>query len=136
MAVVRDDDLSAALLESLAPVFAADFECTMRFPGIKPVIYRGGLEALRAAWLDRLKYWDEYRYEVEGVVDTGDHIVVFHRAHARRTAIGAGSVVHVAGIWAVRDSLICSGEFNVPHAEARAIAYRVAENTPEGDCAA
>jgi len=129
-AVARDDDRSAALLDRLSSVLAPDFECRMRFANMNPVTYRGGPEALRSAWLDRLKYWAEYRIEVEGVVDAGERIVVFHHARARSIADETETVVHVAAIWTVRDCVIDGAEFNVPQEEARSIAYRAIGSQP------
>jgi len=124
--LASDPDATAAYLESVARALDPDFECTMRFPGLSPVVYRGGLHALRSAWTDRLRHWSEYRAEIEGVIDADSRIVVFHRAHVRRTPSAPESVLEVAGVWTVREGRLVSADFNVPHVEARAIAYSTA----------
>ena len=121
--LASDADARAAYLAKVADYLDPEFVCVMRFPGINPVTYRGGVEALRAAWEDRLKYWAEYRPEIEGVIDAEGKVVVFHRAYVRRTATSAERVLSVAAVWTVRGHRLVAAEFNVPQAEARAIAY-------------
>jgi hypothetical protein len=121
--LMSDKEAIEAYLVTVAKALHPDFECTMRFPGTKPVLYKGGVEAFRAAWEARLEHWAQYRAEIEGVIDAETKIVVFHRAHVRRTPTSEETVLAVAGIWAVRDHQLVSAEFNVPQAEARAVAY-------------
>ncbi len=129
VAIANDDGATAAYLESIAGAVDPSFECTMRFPGLKPVIYRSGLDALHNAWRDWLDHWAECRVEVEGVIDADTLIVVFHRLYVRRRGHSSESIVASAGVWKVRDHRIMSVDFNVPQAEARAAAYSTAASS-------
>lgn len=123
VALANDPAATAAYLQSIAGAVDPSFECTMRFPGLKPVIYRSGLDALHTAWRDWLDHWAECRVEIEGVIDADALIVVFHRLHVRRRGHSTESIIASAGVWTVRDHRIMSVDFNVPQAEARAAAY-------------
>ena len=124
-AVASDDADTAEYLAAIAKALDPSFECTMRFPGVKPVTYKSGVDALRAAWQDRLRHWAEYRADIEGVIDAEPRIVVFHRAYVRRSRTAAESVMEVASIWTVRDHRLVHADFNVPQLEARAAAYSI-----------
>jgi SnoaL-like domain len=118
--LASSDAAVAEYLAAIRDLFDPDFECTMRFPGLNPVRYRGGVGAFEAAWRDRLKHWAEYRIEVEGVIDADERIFVFHRAWVRQPQDLAVSVLEVASLWTVRNHLLVTADFNVPQAEARA----------------
>jgi len=124
-ALANDDGAVAEYLGSIASALDPAFECTMRFPNMSPVVYKGGAKALESAWRDRLRHWAEYRAEIEGVIDAESRIVVFHSAYVRRAPDEPETVLAVAGIWTVRDHRLIKAEFNVPQAEARAVAYSV-----------
>ena len=87
VALANDPAATAAYLQSIAGAVDPSFECTMRFPGLKPVIYRSGLDVLHTAWRDWLDHSAECRVEIEGVIDADALIVVFHRLHVRRRGI-------------------------------------------------
>lgn len=118
--LANDEAATARYIESIARVLDPEFECSMRFPGMGPVVYRGGVQALEAAWRDRLKHWAEYRVEIEGVIDADTQIVIFHRAHVRYPRETSENVIEDASVWTVRDHLLVRADFNVPQVEARA----------------
>jgi hypothetical protein len=125
-AVAGDEAATAAYLASIAAALDEDFECTMRFPGMGAVVYRGGVEALRAAWMDRLKHWAEHRAELEGVVEAGNKVVLFERVVVRSAPSAPDTVLALANVWTVEHSRLVRADFNVPQAEARAAYVKAA----------
>ena len=123
--LASDGVATDAYLASISAHFDPAFECTMRFPGMQPVLYRGGVDALRASWEDRLRHWAEYRVELQGVIDAETRIVVFHRACVRGAAQSPETVLETASVWSVSDHRLMRADFNLPAAEARAIAYSI-----------
>ena len=67
--ILADEEATAGWLEEVAPFFDADVQCTMRFPGMAPVTYAGGVEGLADAWRDWLRAWSSFRFDVEEVLD-------------------------------------------------------------------
>ena len=63
-----------SLLGAVAPLFSADFVCSVKTPvgGSSGA----GVEGLRAIWLEWLLPWETYRTEIEEVIDAGDRTVV------------------------------------------------------------
>jgi len=125
-AVAGDEAATAAYLASIAAVLDEGFECTMRFPGMGPVVYRGGVEALRAAWMDRLKHWAEHRSELEGVAEAGNKVVLFERVVVRSAPSAPDTVLALANVWTVEGNKLVSADFNLPQAEARAAYLKAA----------
>jgi hypothetical protein len=119
-AVAGDEAATEAYLASIAATLDDDFECTMRFPGMGAVVYRGGVDALRAAWIDRLKHWAEHRVELEGVAEAGNKVVLFERVVVRSAPSGPDTVLALANVWTVEGNRLVSADFNLPQAEARA----------------
>jgi ketosteroid isomerase-like protein len=119
VALVNDDVASGQWGDALAHMFDPAVRCTMRLPGMMPVTY-SGLSGLRDAWRDRLRRWATYRDEIEGVIDGGDRVVVFHRHHGRPKPDAWEITKRSATVWTVRDGRIADVDFNVPHEEALA----------------
>jgi ketosteroid isomerase-like protein len=119
--LVKDDEASERLSDVLAPLFDPSVECTMRFPGMARVTY-SGLDGLREAWRDWLRYWATYRFEVEDVVDGGERVVVVLRGHGRREPGRPETTLRRATVWRLRDRRVVRVDFNVPYPEALAAA--------------
>jgi hypothetical protein len=118
--LLADEDAIGRLRDEIQHSFHRSVQCTMRFPGMAPVLYRDGLDGLQAAWRDWLKRWESYRIEVENVIDAGERIVVVHRAHGRARPGAPEETLRRAGVWTVRDHKIVHVDFNVPVTEALA----------------
>jgi len=112
-----DASASTQVLDGIRNAFDPSFQCTMRFPGLAPVIYTGGVEGLGAAWRDWLKHWASYRIESEEVIDRGEQVVVVHTAYARSRPGTPETALRRATVWTVRDSRIVHVDFNVPYSE-------------------
>jgi hypothetical protein len=108
--LVRDSTLFESLRETLAEVFAPDFECAMPMPGsAEPARYRG-LDGLRRAWLDWLEPWTAYTPSLERAVDLGERVLLLVRDRGRH---GTDTEVELLGgaIWTVRNGLIAEAFF-------------------------
>lgn|GEM_PF-1061477 len=116
--LAADETASAEVLERIQHAFDPSFQCTMRFPGLAPVTYTGGVEGLGAAWRDWLKHWASYRIESEEVIDRGDQVVVVHTAYARSRPSTPETKLRRATVWTVRDERIVHVDFNMPYNEA------------------
>jgi ketosteroid isomerase-like protein len=80
--IVRDDELWARLVRSVAPYFHEDYELvTTGLPGGTTV--GKGFDDNRTSRLDWLAPFATYRQEVEEVVDCGDRVLVLVRAFGR-----------------------------------------------------
>jgi hypothetical protein len=118
IALAGDPDASARVLDGIRHAFDPSCQCTMRFPGLAPVTYTGGVDGLGHAWRDWLKHWASYRIETEEVLDCGERVVVLHTARAQSRPGVPESTLRRATIWTVRDRLIVHVDFNVPYNEA------------------
>jgi len=116
--VLADEILAAEWIGSVAHLFAPDVQGTMRFPGMSPVTYAGGIEGLADAWRDWLRSWSSYRFEVEDVLDGGDRIVVVKIGRGKQRPTAPESSLRRAAIWTVTDGLITRVDFNIPYEEA------------------
>ncbi len=113
-------------LDKLLTFLDEDFECVMHFPGMKDVTYRGGPDALRRAYVDRVKALVSYRQEFLGIIDAGDVVVVFHRGYIQRASSDEEGIVEVGSLWTVGDGRITKAELSLPANDARATAYTAA----------
>ena len=120
-------------LDDLVRFLDDDFECVMHFPGMNDVAYRGGPDALRRAYVDRVKSVVSYRQEFLGIIDAGDVVVVFHRGYIQRASSDVESIVEVGSIWTIGDQRITRAELSLPANDARAIAYTAAANAFNAD---
>ncbi|HMD52776.1 MAG TPA: nuclear transport factor 2 family protein [Solirubrobacteraceae bacterium] len=123
---LEDDEAVARLRDAIACSFDPLVQCTMRFPGIPPVTYPGGLDGLHAAWRDWLRQWESYRVEVEDVLDCGEQVIVALRVQGRRTPRSPETTHRRATVWTVREERVVSVDFNVPYDEAIASAQATA----------
>ena len=128
VAAIAREGGAGTYLDTLTGFRADDFECLMHFPGMKDVTYRGGPDALRRAYVDRVKGVVSYRQEFLGIIDAGDVVVAFHRGYVQRSSSDVESVVEVGSIWTVDGELFTKAELSLPASDARAIAYTAAAN--------
>jgi len=118
--VLADEVLAAEWLGEVARYFAPDVRGTMRFPGMAPVTYAGGIEGLADAWRDWLRSWTSYRFDVEDVLDGGDKVVVVKVGRGKQRAGAPESSLRRAAIWTVTDGVITQVDFNLTYEEALA----------------
>ncbi len=128
--VLADEDATAQWLEAVSQYFDPNVQGTMRFPGMAPVTYAGGLEGLADAWRDWLRAWSTYRFEVEEVLDGGDCVVVVKVGRGKPRPGAPEKMLRRAAIWTVQDGLITRVDFNLPHSEALAVAGLAAQPGP------
>jgi ketosteroid isomerase-like protein len=70
-----------------------------------------GLDGLRQATVEYLNVWDDYRFEVEDMIDLGDRVLVLERQTARGRRSGALISQEVGTILSLRDGLIVRWEY-------------------------
>ncbi len=128
--VLADEQETAEWLDAVAHLFAPDVQGTMRFPGMAPVTYAGGLEGLADAWRDWLRAWSTYRFEVEEVLDGGDCVVVVKLGRGKPRPEAPEMLLRRAAIWTVQNGLITRVDFNLPYSEALALAGLAAQPGP------
>jgi ketosteroid isomerase-like protein len=98
--VVADSDP----LPSLQEFFDPDVEWDLSQRGVDPEVYHGYDGWLRLAEQYR-DAWQEFRMELEEVIDAGDSVVLFtHNTGLSRSGIKLG--VRVGHLWTVRDCKI------------------------------
>ena len=112
----RDDATADALLQALAPLVRADFECSGRTS--VETTSRVGLSGLREVWLVWLEPWENYRTEIEELIDAGDQTVVLVRNYGRHKGSDAEVSLRAAAVWTVRDGKIARADFYTDRAEA------------------
>jgi ketosteroid isomerase-like protein len=77
-----------------------------------------GTAGLRQATAEYLNVWDDYRFEVERVIDLGDRVLVLERHTARGKRSGASISQQVGTLFTLRDGLIVRWEYYWERAEA------------------
>jgi ketosteroid isomerase-like protein len=77
-----------------------------------------GTEGLRQATAEYLNVWEDYRFEVERMVDLDDRILVLETQTARGRRSGAVISQDVAAILTLRDGLIVRWEYYWDRADA------------------
>lgn len=115
---LADQTLTAQWLAALRPSFHDSVHATMRFPGLAPVTYTGGLPGLRDASRDWLRQWASFRIEIEDVLEDRGHVVLVFRGHGRPRRDAPEVTLRRAAVWTVTDGRIASVDFNVPCHEA------------------
>ena len=118
--LLNDDRAAAQWIDAIAEHFHPSVQGTMRFAGMTPVTYEGGMEGLLEAWRDWLRYWASFRTEVEDVLDAGDRVVLVFRGYGRRRPDAPEITLRRAAIWTVTGKRVSHVDFNVPHEEALA----------------
>jgi ketosteroid isomerase-like protein len=81
-----------------------------------------GTEGLRRATAEYLNVWEDYRFEVDRMVDLGDRILVLETQTARGKRSGATISQEVGAILTLRDGLIVRWEYYWERADALAAA--------------
>jgi ketosteroid isomerase-like protein len=77
-----------------------------------------GIEGLRKATAEYLNVWEDYRFEVERMVDLGDRILVLEKQTARGRRSGAVISQDVGALLTLRDGLIVRWEYYWERADA------------------
>jgi ketosteroid isomerase-like protein len=101
-----EGDLLDASSEQLDRAFredlTEDFECRLPadYPEGEPVFRgRDGVDQLRAMLSET---WDEWHFEPERFLDSGDHVVVFARIIGRGAASGAPVELETTHVWTMQ----------------------------------
>ena len=115
---LADDELIAQWLADLQPSFHNSVRTTMRFPGLAPVTYTGGLTGVLDAWRDWLRGWASFRVEIEDVLEDQDRIVLVFRGRGLPRPDAPEITLRRAAVWTVTDGRVASVDFNVPCHEA------------------
>jgi hypothetical protein len=117
-ALVNDDEAAQRNRKTIEHLYDPAVQCTMRFPGMGPVTYPGGIDGLRQAWQDWLKSWDTYSVEIDDVIDGGERVLVVHRGSGVHS-LGTEKITRRrATIWTIRNGLVVRVDFNLPYDEA------------------
>jgi ketosteroid isomerase-like protein len=77
-----------------------------------------GKEGLRRATTEYLNVWDDYRFEVEDMIDLGDRVLVLETHTARGKLSGASISQDVGTLLTLRDGLIVRWEYYWERADA------------------
>jgi ketosteroid isomerase-like protein len=77
-----------------------------------------GLEAMKAASVEYLNVWDDYRFDVERLMDLDDRVLVLETQTARGKRSGATISREVATLLTFRDGRIVRWEYYWDRAEA------------------
>jgi ketosteroid isomerase-like protein len=73
-------------------------------------------------WIDTTReVWDEWRFELERLLDAGDQVVVLVRVVARGGSSGVGLDRRTAHIWSIRDGRATRCEVYLDRSEALAV---------------
>jgi ketosteroid isomerase-like protein len=73
---------------------------------------------MKAASIEYLNVWDDYRFEVERMIDLGDRVLVLERQTARGKRSGALISQDVGTLLTLRDGKIVRWEYYWERAEA------------------
>ena len=106
----RDEQVWAALAESIAPHYHTDFETIVRGLPEGDKTYTG-MDGLRAAWLEWTAPWATYRMELDEAVDLGDRVLLLTHDFARREGSTDEMKIAAAPVWTFRDGKIACIEF-------------------------
>jgi len=117
-ALVNDDEAALRNRQEIEHLYDPAVQCTMRFPGMAPVTYPGGIEGVRNAWKDWLKSWDSYKVEIDDVIDGGERVLVVHRGSGMHSQGTEQVMRRRATVWTIRNGLVTRVDFNVPYDEA------------------
>lgn len=114
----RDEQSWQATASILAPALSDDFRCGFRGFLESDEDVAGGLEGLRATWIEWLAPWESYRSEVEDALDLGDRVLVLIRDYGRRAG-DTQEIAHTsAAVWSVRDGRVARIVFYADRASA------------------
>ncbi len=116
-----DDEAMDRRIEEVERFYDPSFEGTVRLPGMPLVAFRG-LDGLRDILRGSLSRWATYQVEIEDVIENGAFVVMVFRATARRQLDTPEEQRRRTVLWTVREGRIVRGDFDIPHAEALAMA--------------
>jgi ketosteroid isomerase-like protein len=119
-------ELLAGRPGALDDAFQEDFDEKLEvcIPDVYPEggqVFRGrdGLQR----WVDTTReVWDEWRFELERLLDAGDRVVVLIRVVARGGSSGVGLDRRTAHIWSIKDGRATRCEVYLDRSEALAAA--------------
>jgi ketosteroid isomerase-like protein len=77
-----------------------------------------GLDGMRKATVEYLNVWEDYRFEVERMIDLGDRVLVLEKQTARGKRSGAVISQDVGTLLTLRGGLIVRWEYYWERAEA------------------
>ena len=77
-----------------------------------------GLDGMREATVEYLNVWEDYRFEVERMIDLGDRVLVLENHNARGKLSGALISQDVGTLLTLRDGLIVRWEYYWERADA------------------
>jgi ketosteroid isomerase-like protein len=77
-----------------------------------------GIDGMRRATVEYLNVWENYRFEVEEMIDLGDRVLVLERQLARGKRSGADISQEVGTLLTLRDGKIVRWEYYWERAEA------------------
>jgi ketosteroid isomerase-like protein len=109
-----DSDTVSALV-----VPEVEWDFTHADTWLEEKIYRGyeGIAEFFANWIGE---WDDYRFEVEDIIDAGDRVVAIVRDEGRGKSSGIKLERRHAEVWSVRDEKVIRIELYDHKAEALA----------------
>jgi ketosteroid isomerase-like protein len=97
--------LLAALPDVIAQICDPDVEWIEDPQRADGRVYRGHA-GVRDSWERWLDAFDEYSFEVDQIVDCGEHVLVAGRERARGAASGARMTSHTYAVITIRDGKI------------------------------
>jgi SnoaL-like domain len=118
---LTDDEAADRWIDEVERFYDPSFQGTIRLPGVAPVTVLG-LDGLRNVMRGWLSHWVSYEVEIEDVIENGAFVVMVFRANARRHPDAPEEERRRTVLWELRDGRIVRGDFNIPHAEALAMA--------------
>ncbi len=120
-ALVGSDEAAARWIDAMAPRVDPSFQGTIRLPGLAPVTFLG-LDGLLDIWRRWHTKWASFRLESVEMIDAGEYVVAVDRGHGRHETDGPEETLRRTVLWTVREGRVVRADFNVPHAEALAMA--------------
>jgi ketosteroid isomerase-like protein len=112
-----DGSIPAESLEQVLELFRnvaePDFVCRMVGPDLSFVGEEKGAEGFLKAWADWTSPFEEFRIEVERVIEAGDHMIDFVRQTAVTKRGGVPVETLGAGVWMFREGRLSKVEFHL-----------------------
>jgi ketosteroid isomerase-like protein len=102
----------------LEEVAEPDFSCKMIGPEGQFVGEESGPEGFLKAWADWTSPFEEFRIEIERVIEAGDRFVDFVRQTALTRRGGVPVETLGSGVWTFRDGRLTNVEFHLDREEA------------------
>ncbi len=118
---LSDDEAMDRRIDEVERFYDPSFQGTVRLPGMAPVTFLG-LDGLRNVLRGWMSHWASFQVEIEDTISAGAFVVQVFRAHGRRQPDAPEEALRRTVLWTVCDGRIVRGDFNIPHAEALAMA--------------